>query len=211
MISTKNLLSFPDRRQLRQICKSISVLDAIFAEEWVYRYYSFNSKWSDGEEFFEMRNGEGDHILILFLDDGCVINGMMHEYSPKDKTRLTQGLPEKYHEFIFGEPVHSIGTTFCVWTARNEAWSTGEVHDFNDGSEDVLKIFDGNPQSYLDWAIDYFELELADADAALSVITLIYQGKMLKKEMVYALNESFEHWQQLKSDLVEIDYPFQAD
>lgn len=209
MISTKNLSSLPDRHQLRQICKSISILDAIFAEEWVDRYYSFNSKWADSEEFFGMRNGEGDELLVLFLPNGCVINGLAHEYYPKDKARLTQGLPGKYHDFIFGEPVHSIGTTFCIWTGDNEVWTTGDVQDFNDGSEDALKIFDGIPQTYLDWATDYFELDLADTGAALQVVIQVYEGKALTKDMVFALNANFEHWQQLKDDLAEIDYPFQ--
>lgn len=63
-----------------------------------------------------MRNGQGDELLILFRNDGCVINGMAHEYYPKDKAKLTIELPQIYHGFIFGEPVHSTGTTFCIWT-----------------------------------------------------------------------------------------------
>lgn len=89
MISTANLTALPNKLKLYQICKSISLLDAIFAENWIDRYYSFNTKWSDTEEFFEMRNGEGDQILILFQPDGCVINGMAHEYYPKNKEELT--------------------------------------------------------------------------------------------------------------------------
>jgi hypothetical protein len=194
MISTKNLSSFPDRHRLYQICKSISVLDAIFAEEWADRYHSFNSKWAAGEEFFELRNGQGDHVLILFLANGCVVNGMAHEYYSADKARLTQGLPVKYHEFIFGEPVLSIGTTFCIWAGDNEAWIIGDVKDFND-----------------DWVVDYFEVDFADADAALKIVAQVYQGEVLTNDMIYTLNADFEHWQQLKDDLEEINYPFQFD
>ena len=44
-----------------------------------------------------MRDGEGDHILILFRQDGCVINGFAHEFEQQDKQKLTQNLPS-----IFG-------------------------------------------------------------------------------------------------------------
>lgn len=56
MISTKEL-NLPDRQKLQTICKVISVLDAILSQEWEYRYYSYNNKWSENEEFFEIRDG----------------------------------------------------------------------------------------------------------------------------------------------------------
>jgi len=187
------------------------VLDAIFAEEWIDRYYSFQSKWSDTEEFFEMRNGEGDQVLILFQKDGCVINGMTHEYYPKDKNKLVNGLPDKYHEFIFGEPVNSIGTTFCIWTNTNSKWTVGEITDLNDGSSEVLNIFDCNPQTYFNWATDYFGIEFQDENSVLNSIKQIYQGDTLTKAMIYSINKEFKHWQQLTDDLKEINYAFNFD
>jgi len=206
MISTKDLASLPGRQELYLICKSISVLDAVFSEEWLDRYYSFNSKWATDEEFFEMRNGQGDQFLILFLPDGCVINGMTHEYYPKDKNKLTARLPEKYHEFIFGEPVHSIGTTFCIWNAGSE-WTIGDVTDFKDGSSEVLQIFNGDPETYIDWATEYFEIKFGNRNAALDVVRKVYQGSSMTKDMVFTLNKDFAHWKQLREDLIEIDYP----
>lgn len=210
MISTENLASLPDRHKLYQICKSISVLDAVFAEEWLDRYYSFNSEWATDEEFFEMRNGEGDQVLILFLSDGCVINGMAHEYYPKDKDKLTEGLPQKYREFIFGQPVHSIGTTFCIWN-NDTKWALGDVTDFNDGSSEVLQIFDGNPETYITWASEYFEIEFDNRNAALDAAKQVYQGNPLTKDMIFTLHKRFAHWQQLRADLIEIDYPANLD
>jgi hypothetical protein len=207
MISTENLTSLPDKLKLYQICKSISVLDAIFAENWNDRYYSFNSKWSDTEEFFEMLNGAGDQILILFHPEGCVINGMTHEYYPRNKEKLTIGLPNQFQEFIFGEPVNSIGTTFCVWTDSNSKWTCGEIANFDDGSSEVLNIFDGNPTTYFNWATEYFEPNFQDNNSALDTIKKIYRGEPLVKDMVYSLNKDFKHWEQLSDDLKEINYP----
>lgn len=126
MISTQ-ALNLPSRQKLQRICKAISVLDAIFSQEWEYRYYSYNNKWGNNEEFFEMRDGSGDQMLVLFTANGCVINGFAHEFYDYEeqlpaKEVLTNGLPTAYHEFIFGEPVQSIGTTFCIWTNDENQW-----------------------------------------------------------------------------------------
>ena len=211
MISTSNYSSLPERRRLQQICKTISVADAILSQEWQYRYYSYNSKWSDGEEFCGMRNGHGDEMLILFLNEGCVINGMAHEYYPKSKDNLTNGLPKIYHEFIFGEPVHSTGTTFCLWTTEGSKWKIGELETYDDGSEDLLRIFDDNPQTYIDWATDYYEDGFIVNDNSRKVISNIYGGATLTKSMVLTLVDKLEDWKQLKEDLIEINYPFQFD
>jgi len=207
MISTENYSSLPDRHKLKEICKSISVIDDILSEDWLDRYYTYNSKWAESEEFGCMKNGEGDELLILFRKDGCVINGMTHEYYPKDKTKLTIGLPKIYDDFIFGEPVHSIGTTFCIWTNNDNEWQIGQPENFDDGSEEMLKIFDGNPQTYINWAIDYFEDGFVVNENTLKVVSDIYQGKLLTKSMVETINKDVDHWQQLQEDLAEINYP----
>lgn len=182
-------------------------MDAILSEDWLNRYYTFNSKWAESEEFCGMRNGQGDELLILFRNDGCVINGMTHEYYPKDKVRLTTGLPKIYDEFIFGEPVNSIGTTFCFWTNNQNQWQIGLVENLEDGSEEMLKIFDGNPQTYIDWATDYYADGFIVNENTIRLVTEIYEGKPLTKSMVLTINNAIEHWEQLQEDLAEINYP----
>ena len=208
MISTKNYNSFPDRKSLRTICKAISVLDAIISQEWEYRYYSYNSKWADQEEFCEMRNGSGDQILILFREDGCVINGFAHEYDQQDKIKLTNNLPTIFNDFIFGEPVKSIGTTFCLWTKELKNWQIGQLESFEDNSEEMLNIFDGQPQTYIDWATEYFEEGYKESGIPLDTVSKIYKGETLTKEMVLSIVDNIQDWEQLKKDLTEINYPF---
>jgi hypothetical protein len=204
MISTKNFNLLPDRKSLAVICKAISVLDAIICQEWQYRYYSYNSNWADNEEFCEMRNGQGDQILIWFHEDGCVINGFAHEYDQQDKAKLTYDLPEIFNEFIFGEPVKSIGTTFCLWTTELKNWQVGQLENFEDNSEEMLNIFDGKPQTYIDWATEYFE----ESGIPLDIVSKIYNGETLTKEMVLSIVEEIEDWEQLEKDLIEIKYPY---
>ena len=73
--------------------------------------------------FALLRNGSGEEMHVLFREDGCAINGFAHEYEEKDKGKLTDKVPAIFNEFIFGEPVTSIGTTFCLWTTENIQWT----------------------------------------------------------------------------------------
>jgi len=204
MISTKDYTLLPDRRTLETICKAISVLDAILCQDWQYRYYSFNSTWDTNERCLQMRNGHGDEMHVLFREDGSAINGFAHEYEQQDKSKLTKGLSSIFHEFIFGEPVNSIGTTFCLWTTEIKNWQVGQLGSFEDNSEEMLNIFDGKPRTYINWAIDYYEMD----NISLETVTKIYNGQPLTKQMVLSLVEELENWQQLEKDLMEIDYPY---
>jgi len=217
MIATKNVALMPSKTNLQRICKAISLLDAIFYPEWDGRYYSYNSKWFENEEFFEIRNGCGDHIMILFIKDNCVINGFVNEFYYGDKTKenLTKGMPEIYNEFIFGEPVSSMGTSFCLWTNGEGVWQTGKIGANEDGSEEFLNIFDGNPQTYIDWAVDYFEIGSEnEEDEGLvktrinKTVSEIYEGKKLTKEMVLLLDKNFDDWKRLEEDLMDIAYNY---
>jgi hypothetical protein len=207
MISTKDYSLLPSPKQLQNICKAISVLDAILSPEWEYRYYSYNNKWSENEEFFEMRDGSGDQMLILFSENGCVINGFAHEYPQQNKQKLTTNLPSVFHEFIFGEPVDSTGTTFCLWTTDNN-WQVGKIENYEDNSEELLNIFDGNPQTYIDWATEYFEENYKESGIPLDTVTKIYTGEILTKEMVLNIIDELKDWKQLETDLNEIGYPY---
>ncbi|MCE3226093.1 MAG: hypothetical protein K0S32_644 [Bacteroidetes bacterium] len=205
MISSKNVNGLPDKDQLRKICKAISVLDAILSPEWEFRYYSYNSGWDEKEEVLEMRDGEGSHMLVLFRPEGCVINGFSNDYQPGLKQELTKDLPLIFHNFIFGEPVKSIGTTFCMWTIENKKWQTGNVSE-EDGSEEMLAVFDGKISTYINWAAEYFETDVPE-----DVATKLYEGLPLTKSMVLSVNSDFEEWDQLQSDLEEIDYIYEQN
>jgi hypothetical protein len=208
MISTQDYSLLPGHHAVRTICKAVSVLDAILCQDWVYRYYSYNCAWDVDEEFCEMRNGEGDQMLILFRNEGCVINGFAHESEQPDKSEVTTGLPAIFNPFIFGEPVDSIGTTFCLWKTETENWKHGAVALVADGSEEMLKILDGQAQTYVDWAAKYFEGSYKETGLPLDTVTKIYQGKILTKTMVSSLVDELEDWDQLTDDLIEIGYPF---
>ena len=206
MISTAFPFNLPEPGRFRQICKSVSVLDAVLSKSWIKRCYTYNSKWSKHEEFCGMMSDVGD-LLILFCVEGCVVNGMVHEYYPKDKGKITKGLPASFHPFMFGEPVHSIGTTFCLWNNGN-SWESGQIEDYQDGSLHMLKMFDDNPQTYIDWASVHYGDHFLKGDKTLEIVSLIYNQRPLEKSMIFSLVSSMDHWEQLEADLQEIDYPY---
>ena len=75
----------------------------------------------------------------------------------------------------------------------------------------MLNIFDGNPQTYVDWATDYFEDSYIESGIPLDTVTKIYNGQTLTKEMVLTIVDELEDWEQLKADLNEINYPYSFD
>jgi hypothetical protein len=204
MISTKDQSLLPDRKTLETVCKAISALDAILCQDWQYRYYSFNSKWDLNERCLQMRNGSGDEMHVLFREDGSAINGFAHEYDQQDKSKLTRGLPAIFHEFIYGEPINSIGTTFCLWTTELKNWQVGQLESFEDNSEEMLNIFDGLPLTYIDWATEYYEVDDIPSDT----VSKIYTGQPLTKQLVLSIVNQLEDWEQLERDLIEINYPY---
>lgn len=207
MISTKTL-QLPNSKQLQTTCKAIAVLDAILSQEWMYRYYSYNSKWGNNEECFEMRDGEGDQMLIWFQNDACIINGYANEFEQQDLDKLTKQMPALFNEFIFGEPVKTIGTTFCIWTTDGNNWKVGQLENKEDNSAEMLQIFDGKPQTYIDLASEYFEESYKESGIPLATVSKIYDGQTLTKEMVLSIVDELEDWEQLENDLLEINYPF---
>jgi hypothetical protein len=239
--STLNLSLLPGIDDLKKLAKAISTLDAIICPQWEYRYFSYQKSWDKdlGEECLEMRNGSGDHFFILFTKGGAIINGQAHEsvmcnwkevkvksinLFKKKETVLTQfiwpgvvdTIPTEFKGFIFGEPIKSIGTTFCIWRRySDEQWNIGNVSlpddDYKDGSEDLLFILDNKADTYRNWAMDYYEEDF-DGDPLkldLELVEYIYNHKVLTGDIVRKINPKVEDFGKLKADLDEIGYPYE--
>lgn len=208
MISTQDYGALPDAAALKKLCKALAALDAINMPEWEGRYYSYDANWAESEEALLMRNGQGDEMQVLFRADGCVINGLMHECKQPDKSQTTHGLPACFAEFMFGEPVNSIGTTFCLWYTPAHGWQTGLLTNEDDGSEERLSIFDGQPETYSEWAYEYYCEDTGRPPLNVAAVAQVYQGASLTKELVIAIVDEPHDWPQLAEDLQTIGYPY---
>jgi hypothetical protein len=214
MVSEKRLVTLPDIQALKKLSQSLAMLDAIMSPEWEARYYSFNSKWGEGEMMASMRNGSGDEYFILFNPRGSIMKGFAHESpmspyaneSGKPWAGVLDGVPDEFKDFL-SEPAFSIeDTTFCIWRKYTDSsWQVGSIDypegDDPDGSEDLLSILDGQPSTYKEFAEEYYEREVE-----LSAVEHIYQHRTLTSEIVAALNADIALGE-LKSDIEEIGYP----
>ena len=214
MISTRNLGALSGIDDLRRLCQSLAMLDAIHEPEWQYRYYSFNSRWNPDEMMASMRNGSGDEYFILFTADGAAIKGFAHE-SPMARFTATDGkvwpgvldqVPAEFAGFL-AEPAFSMEwTTFCIWRRHTDpAWQIGDI-DFPagedpDGSAGLLAILDGDLRTYQQWSEDYHE-----RDVPLDLIEQLYRHRPLTADLVAGLNPevALDH---LAEDIAEIGYP----
>lgn len=184
------------------------------SREWEYRYYSFNSKWGEGEMMASMRNGSGDEYFIVFNAQGAIIKGFAHESSmspwASDSKQVWPGVldevPSEFREFLSQPAFPITDTTFCIWRrAEDESWQTGHIHypedEDSDGSEELLSVLDGDPKTYQKFAEEYYERAVD-----LSSVTAIYQHQPLTLEIIKKLNPDIS-LKTLSSDIAEIGYP----
>jgi len=207
MITAEYMNTFPTPKNLQQICKSISALEAIISPEWEYRYYSYQKDWSEDEEFCEMKDGSGSHLLISFSTNGTVINGFAIAYAKGTSKNILEPIPKVFHSFIYDEPIKSIGTTFCLWQLNDCNQWKNTTSQKEDGSEELLFLLDGKPETYKEWAEEYYEELFEDRELNLELVKAIYEGKTITEEIALEINSELEDLEQLKEDLDEIGYP----
>ena len=209
-ISTRHLDGLPNIAGLRKLTRSLAMLDAIVCPEWEFRYYSFNSKWSAGEEMASMRTGEGDHWFALFFAPGAALHGLAHEspmYRQNDPwPGIWESLPKQLVAFRNEPAFDTANSTFCIWRKnRDTHWHRGDIEyakgDDPDGSERLLWILDGSPATYHMWAEHYYGREI-DLDA----VQRIYRHVPLDKALVATLNPDVT-LRKLRADIEEIGYP----
>ncbi len=214
-LSTATPEQIPDIDALRRLTKSLAMLDAIICPEWQYRYYSYNSKWGENQEMASMRNGCGDDWFLLFDDNGAALKGFAHEYPlAKDVSfvgRIHQTVPPFFASFL-NEPAFTMSrASFCIWRRRTDSkWSVvsplnGSISPEQDGSGEMINIFDCKPESYQVWATNYYEREVS-----LAAVQAIYKHQPLTDKLVSNLNSDLS-LSSVYQDVNEIGYPSQPN
>jgi hypothetical protein len=214
MISTRDLSLLPDVDRFKSLTQSLAMLDAILADNWEYRYYSFDASWNKERAMASMRNGSGDEFYAMFMPFGVILKGFAHESAmspyrvtpPKVWHGVLDSVPSEFTEFL-SEPAFSpLDTTFCIWQMRDDStWRCGNV-DYPDekdpdGSEDLLAILDGKPETYQIWAEEYYNQTIN-----LDAIKQIYEHQPLTEELITFINSKAAIEDVLKEAVV-IGYP----
>ncbi|MER6952183.1 hypothetical protein ABT294_50055 [Nonomuraea sp. NPDC000554] len=208
----------PEIPQLRDLCRSMAVLEAILSPEWSSRYHSFDTGWGPGEEMASMRNGSGDEYSIVFSAAGAYIRGLAHEavMSPYGNDGPWPGVldsvPEIFRHCVQepafcdedGMPV----VTACLWReAGDDCWRVGEIDYPNDVSDPdgaaylFARLVDPSPEAFRRFAEDYYEVPV-DLDA----VRHVYALRPLTQTVVTALNADLSV-EDLADDLATARYP----
>ena len=210
-VSTATPERIPEIETLRRLTKSVAMLDAIVCPEWEYRYFSYDSKWAPGEEMASMRDGCGNDWFLLFDRHGAALKGLAHEYplasDASFAARIQQTVPAEFSSFL-KEPAFSMDmASFCIWRRTTDnGWTVvtpakGGVSPEDDGSADLIDVFDGNPETYRAWAVHYYDREIPA-----SAVEAIYEHQALSNQLVASLNEELS-LPDVLSDAMQIGYP----
>jgi hypothetical protein len=204
----------PGIDDLKKLCQSLAMLEAILSPVWDYRYYSFNSKWAEAEMMASMRNGSGDGYFILFTAQGAAIKGFAHEapMSPwnDEEEQIWPGVldqvPDEFAGFLAELAFSMDDTTFCLWRRYTDTkWLTGNIKypadEDPDGAEELLGILTGTASTYQAFVRDYYETELP-----LAAIEQLYEHRHLTNEIVAMLNPEIQ-LKDITEDIDEIAYP----
>ncbi|MFF4620165.1 hypothetical protein [Nonomuraea jabiensis] len=208
----------PDIPVLRDLCRSMAVLEAIMSPEWSSRYHSFDAGWSAGEEMASMRNGSGDEYSIVFSAAGAYIRGFAHEsaMSPYGNDGPWPGVldsvPKAFRHCVEepafcdedGIPV----VTACLWREVGDGrWRVGEI-DYPDGMNDpdgalylFARLVDPSPEAFQRFAEDYYEVPVN-----LDALRHVYALRPLTQAVVTALNADLAV-KDLADDLAAARYP----
>ncbi|MFB7469520.1 hypothetical protein [Kitasatospora sp. NPDC056184] len=201
------LARLPGPAALRDRCRGIAMLEAILGPDWVDRYYSFNARWSEGEEMASMRDGQGDDWFMVFSAAGVYARGFDHA-APNAGARLLAEVPPAFRSCVtepaFGEEDGVPLATVCFWREPGDAaWRapsagpTGGVGLFG------LLAAEDPAEAYREWAEEYYELEDGlDPSAIAHVLAL----RPLTDAVVSALNPDLT-LAIVADDVAEIGYP----
>lgn len=179
-------------KKLMQIQASLNII--LCRDEWL-RYHSFVQDWGEGVCMAKIDNGAGDHLIILFSAEGCIIKGFDHEseLSPyaQDEHKVFQGIyddvPKELLSLLEDNAIEKDDVTFCIWRKNSDTnWHKGKVEipkGESDGSDFLVGCIFHTPEDFVEFAIGYFE-----SLPSLEVVAKIYADSPITEEMINILN-----------------------
>lgn len=181
--------------ELRNKLKHLALLDAIIEPEWEYRYYSYNSNWSDSEEMASLRDSCGGEWFFLLEGNNisfkCTspVDGLVEDFDT-----LKQSVPERFSPFL-NEAAFSMDQGSCIWFIENNEW----VKLGNDISDlpNPITIQEMSAADYCQYVEDIFEQEIDQ-----EIVQAVFDGKFTI-DMAQIINPSIDI-DALKADLLEV-------
>lgn len=202
-------MKLPTPPELLKRARALAALDLILCPEWEYRYYSFNTKWAEGQMMASMRNGSGDEWWIVFDEAGwTALKGLAHE-SPAwagggdaPSQALQKSCPDEIRDFAHEPAFRWDSTGFCYfrlpgadeWTRANDLTPFSHL---DAGEDELFGHLSGSAEDYHEYAADYFETEVP-----LDSIRHVFEGKPITPELVAKINPEVDY-EEIEEELYE--------
>ncbi|MEP3919182.1 hypothetical protein [Ascidiaceihabitans sp.] len=201
----KSLLELPDIESFKRRLQSLASLDAIVCPEWEFRYFSYDANWAQGEEMGSIRNGSGDEVFALFSIHGCFIKEYCRAKSIK--SNAYESVAVEFLEATKETAFSPNRVTNCYWkTKASDRWSMSESSETSDSNlDELLSLVDGNAETYLIFAKDYFEKTLP-----LGAVSQVLKFANLTTPILDSL-EFDGQFHDLSKELEQIGYPTAFD
>ncbi|NLZ82563.1 MAG: hypothetical protein GX915_02735 [Clostridiales bacterium] len=214
-----NYKNLPIIDKLKEILVSQAALDIIMIEDknrW-FRLINFYKNISNGIDIVKIDNGLGDHVYIVFADEGAIIKGYAHEsiMSPyaNDEVRIAEGIYDYVPSelmILLDDSEEFQDVTFCVWRKQNDMfWSKGDIivpNDYKDGDDGeyyLLKHILQDAGSWLEWAKTYYEERAEKID--LEDVKRVYEQQNITKDILMSINPDSD-FEEVCRELKRIGY-----
>ncbi|NHN30851.1 hypothetical protein [Paenibacillus agricola] len=180
---------------LKKRLVAMAIIELIVCDQAWLRYHSFAPLWSPGISAAKVDNGSGDELFVIFAADGVILKGFDHEsgLSPhaREEFEVWPGIydevPPKLLGLLNDEAFEQDHVTFCLWReAVDTKWRSGQVDiptGMDDGAGWLLGTLYAAPEPYVEWANDYFEMELH-----MEMVKRIYAGEPIEASIIQTLN-----------------------
>lgn len=148
------------------------------------------------------------------------------------KQDFIKSVPEEFKDFMdfffFEEGDKVYRMTYCIWRKYSDnSWYTGNSENDPDYSEHFLKLLDCKPETFLEWANNYYETDEEgkenrelrkqlypdddfDSDLYLNIdlVKYFYDMKPINNKIIQEINPSITI-EDLKEDIEYIGYPIE--
>jgi hypothetical protein len=215
-LSYKNL---PGIDELKDILVSQAALDIIMIEDKnrYFRLVNYYRNTSNGIDIVKIDNGQGDHVYIVFADEGAIIKGYAHEsiMSPyaNYEVRIVEGIYDDVPSelmILLDDSEEFQDVTFCIWRKQTDTfWSKGDIafpadyKDGDDGEYYLLKYILLDAKSWLEWAKTFYKDRADNINP--EDIKKVYEQQHITKDILKSINPDSD-FEEVSRELNRIGY-----
>lgn len=209
MISTRDLTDLPAPMRLRELFRSLAMLDAILEPRVSHRSFFFLAHWSIVDSVGAIRIGD-NHLFAAFGDQGAFLKGFVKDCPMGAESRnwpgIDRGIPHVFQEWLIHPYFEFQRTTFAIFRlASDSTWRHSDVvpplGDDPDGSASLLQYLDGNPETYVNLA-SARQADPIDLDA----VGYVFDQGFITEPILRVLNPQITY-RSLAHDLRTTNYP----